>query len=710
MIANKPMYRQTAATRPSGRAQRKWGLLLSSCLVALVGCSSAGSESQASVKTAAGAVDLRQTLVDQRKAEVRLNPPAPTTEPVRLIVPPEAREAVVRAREAMQAKQWDRLRSLIPEADRDPVLGSYVRYWSLRQRLQDAAQPIPQAEIEAFLARNQDAYLADRLKRDWMIAAGRAGDWEQVLALTPIVVEDAQSRCTLLMAQHMSGRKVRAADAVEAFEPNSACWTMLDQFYERRVLGWSDMQGLLRASLETNRHANSRRLAAIMFDGAQMRDYAALMDNPRKWLENRKVVANPAQLELLAIALSRLAYGDKRLENAAWVEKHWEKAMPRPYMEWVWSQFGLVAALNVELDAARWYRKSGTFRMTDYNHAWQVRAELRQPAINWDQVAKAIRRMSSRQAAEPVWVYWYARALSALGNKEAAEQHYRSIAADLSFYGQLASEELGGPQPLPPAPAAVTEAELAAVRNHPGLQRAVELFQLGWRPEAVPEWNFSLRGMDDRELLAASEFAREKHIYDRVVNTSLQTKNEIDMSQRFIAPFSGQVSEKARAIRLDPSWVYGVIRQESRFITDARSRVGASGLMQLMPATAKWVARKIGMTDFHPSRVNEFEVNTILGTNYLRMVLDDLNGSEVLATAGYNAGPRRPVQWRAKLAAPVEGAIFAETIPFTETRIYVKNVMSNAIYYATLFTGQPQSLKQRLGTVTPEANRKVALP
>ena len=710
MIANRPMYRQTAATRPSGRAQRKWGLLLSSCLVALVGCSSAGSESQASVKTAAGAVDLRQTLVDQRKAEVRLNPPAPTTEPVRLIVPPEAREAVVRAREAMQAKQWDRLRSLIPEADRDPVLGSYVRYWSLRQRLQDAAQPIPQAEIEAFLARNQDAYLADRLKRDWMIAAGRAGDWEQVLALTPIVVEDAQSRCTLLMAQHMSGRKVRAADAVEAFEPNSACWTMLDQLYERRVLGWSDMQGLLRASLETNRHANSRRLAAIMFDGAQMRDYAALMDNPRKWLENRKVVANPAQLELLAIALSRLAYGDKRLENAAWVEKHWEKAMPRPYMEWVWSQFGLVAALNVELDAARWYRKSGTFRMTDYNHAWQVRAELRQPAINWDQVAKAIRRMSSRQAAEPVWVYWYARALSALGNKEAAEQHYRSIAADLSFYGQLASEELGGPQPLPPAPAAVTEAELAAVRNHPGLQRAVELFQLGWRPEAVPEWNFSLRGMDDRELLAASEFAREKHIYDRVVNTSLQTKNEIDMSQRFIAPFSGQVSEKARAIRLDPSWVYGVIRQESRFITDARSRVGASGLMQLMPATAKWVARKIGMTDFHPSRVNEFEVNTILGTNYLRMVLDDLNGSEVLATAGYNAGPRRPVQWRAKLAAPVEGAIFAETIPFTETRIYVKNVMSNAIYYATLFTGQPQSLKQRLGTVTPEANRKVALP
>src|SRR5690606_15604709 len=193
-----------------------------------------------------------------------------------------------------------------------------------------------------------------------------------------------------------------------------------------------------------------------------------------------------------------------------------------------------------------------------------------------------------------------------------------------------------------------------------GLQRAVALFELGWRPEAVPEWNFNLRGMNDRQLLAAAELARQEHIYDRVVNTSLLTRNEIDIAQRFIAPFEGQVSAKAREINLDPAWVYGLIRQESRFITDARSRVGASGLMQLMPATAKWVARKIGMKDFHPSRVNEFETNTILGTNYLNMVLNDLDGSEVLATAGYNAGPRRPVQWRSKLAAPVEGAIFAE--------------------------------------------------
>ena len=180
--------------------------------------------------------------------------------------------------------------------------------------------------------------------------------------------------------------------------------------------------------------------------------------------------------------------------------------------------------------------------------------------------------------------------------------------------------------------------------------------------------------------------------------------------QRYIAPFEGRVSAQARSIGLDPAWVYGLIRQESRFVMNARSSVGASGLMQIMPGTARYVARKIGMQNFTPASVNDFDTNTILGTNYLNMVLQDLNGSQVLASAGYNAGPRRPHTWRGTLSHPVEGAIFAETIPFTETRLYVKHVLSNAVYYSGLFTGQPQSLKSRLGTIVPQSNESTDLP
>ena len=143
---------------------------------------------------------------------------------------------------------------------------------------------------------------------------------------------------------------------------------------------------------------------------------------------------------------------------------------------------------------------------------------------------------------------------------------------------------------------------------------------------------------------------------------------------------------------------------------DARSHVGASGLMQLMPATAKWVAGKIGMSNFTPDSVNDFDTNTELGTNYLNMVLRDLNGSQMLASAGYNAGPRRPHNWRSTFTHPVEGAIFAETIPFNETRTYVKNVMSNAVYYAAMFSGQSQSLKERLGNIVPLGAETTNLP
>ena len=171
---------------------------------------------------------------------------------------------------------------------------------------------------------------------------------------------------------------------------------------------------------------------------------------------------------------------------------------------------------------------------------------------------------------------------------------------------------------------------------------------------------------------------------------------------RYLSPYSDQVRPAARKQSIDDAWVYGLMRQESRFITNARSTVGASGLMQLMPATARWVARKIGLKDFHPSQVNDTEVNVLLGTSYMRMVLESLDNHAVLASAAYNAGPGRARKWQAD--APLEGAIYAETIPFTETRDYVKKVMSNAVYYSALFEGRPQSIKSRLGVIGARSN------
>jgi soluble lytic murein transglycosylase len=157
-----------------------------------------------------------------------------------------------------------------------------------------------------------------------------------------------------------------------------------------------------------------------------------------------------------------------------------------------------------------------------------------------------------------------------------------------------------------------------------------------------------------------------------------------------------------QTLGLDKAWVYGLIRQESRFIMDAQSYAGASGLMQVMPSTARWVAKKMGLTDFMQDTITDVRTNIMLGTNYMNMVLGSMDGSQVLATAAYNAGPGRLRSWRAALDKPMESAIFIESIPFFETRVYVKNVMTNATYYAALFESRPQSLKARLGTVGPK--------
>jgi len=237
------------------------------------------------------------------------------------------------------------------------------------------------------------------------------------------------------------------------------------------------------------------------------------------------------------------------------------------------------------------------------------------------------------------------------------------------------------------------------------VQRAQAFFRLNLRSEGVREWNWALRGMSDRELLAASEIALRSGNYDRAIAAADRTRNEHDYSLRYLAPYGDQVRPAARNQALDDAWVYGLMRQESRFISSARSPVGASGLMQLMPATAKWVANKIGLKDFHQGRVNDPETNLLLGTTYMRLVLESLDNHPVLASAAYNAGPGRARRWRAE--RPLEGAIYAETIPFSETRDYVKKVMNNSIYYAALFDGKPQTLKNRLGVIAPRTGGEV---
>jgi soluble lytic murein transglycosylase len=254
------------------------------------------------------------------------------------------------------------------------------------------------------------------------------------------------------------------------------------------------------------------------------------------------------------------------------------------------------------------------------------------------------------------------------------------------------------PLQIPKKAATPTREELAEVTALTGMQRALALYRLGLRTEAAAEWLWTVRKMNDRALLAAAELARDNGIWDRAINTADRTVAEHDFTLRYLMPYGNVLSKQAHVRKLDEPLVFGLVRQESRFIADAKSSAGASGLMQLMPSTARRIAKKIGMKGFSLSRLGRPDVNAALGAYYLRHVLDGFGGSPVLAAAAYNAGPSRARRWCD--AKPLEGAIYVETIPFAETRQYVKKVMANAVYYAAVTGGGDQrSLKSRLGTI-----------
>jgi len=438
-----------------------------------------------------------------------------------------------------------------------------------------------------------------------------------------------------------------------------------------------------------------------------------IFDNPARWLAQRKPSAQPEDRQLRTVAVIRLAASDPEAA-AGQLAQPWASALPAPLKAAAWGVVAKQAALKLQAEAVGWYRRAFDHQRasqepapwSDDTLAWGVRAALRSTAPEaqrWALVLEAVGAMSAQEQKDAAWVYWRARALQAQAPRDAAgdearagaRQLMQSIASPLSFYGKLASEDLGLRPSLPSTPAPPSPAEREAAVGVPGLQRGLHMISLGLRSEGVREWNFTLRGMTDRELLAAAQVACEREVWDRCINTSDRTKAEINLAQRFPTPFRQDVVAAARRIGLDPAYVYGLIRQESRFVMDARSHVGASGLMQLMPATARWTAKKIGL-DFKPEMINDREVNLKLGTAYLKLVLDDFGGSAAMAAAAYNAGPSRPRRWRE--GPLMEVAAWAENIPFNETRDYVKKVLSNATVYAALLEGAPTlALKVRLG-------------
>jgi soluble lytic murein transglycosylase len=576
-------------------------------------------------------------------------------------------------------------------------LALYGDFWRLRLRLEEANP----ADVRVFLTRHAGTVLAEQLRREWLLLLGKTGQWESFRQERPALEKDDPEIACYTLQERWLRRDAAALSEAKLYwrlpKPlPEGCLPLADEMLKSGQLTPKELSERFRLLVQANLMSEAKAVAGPLagkdLPGESMDRIAKA---PAKFLERSALdLETPLGRESAIAALIRLSQSD--LPGAL---QHWNgslrEKLSREDQRYLWAVLGAAGARRGLPEALDWFVNAGDTPLTDDQLAWQARVALRQEA--WTVVKGAIDRMSPPARREPTWIYWRGRALCALGAAEEGEALFGAIAGGDHFYGRLAAEELGMPLRFPPQEPAPRQEELEQAGSLPGLQRSLLLYRLGLRNEAKAEWIWTVRAMSDRELLAAAELAHRNGIWDRAINTAEKTVDVHDFALRYPIPYRDILSRQAKIRSLEEPWVFGLVRQESRFLLDARSPMGASGLMQLLPATARWVAKMIGLKGFNLSWVNRPEVNAALGTFYLRHVLDGFNGNPVLASAAYNAGPSRARQWRG--TKPLEGAIYIETIPFPETRQYVKKVMANTVSYAALLGQEPRTLKSRLGTI-----------
>ena len=605
------------------------------------------------------------------------------------------------ARVAFDRSDRTRLDALAPKLATH-VLQPYVAYWQLKLRLDFADDD----EVKAFLARWPQTPFADRLRVDWLKALGKRGQWTTFGAeYPPPTGEDVELSCYGFQYRRQSEGDV----ALKAARPlwftdkaaPDACEPLFAALIAKGVITVEDRRARYRMATEAGnvRVAQgiaidlpaAERITAQEFLHVERNPAHALAKGDFRWKQQ-------GGRDLALYALERAARTDAAGVRAAWEKQRGRLTEPeRLYGN---ARIAYHASRQLNPRALEWYREAEGAALSEAQRAWRIRAALRAGA--WPDVLTAIEAMPPAEAQDSTWRYWRARALLAVGRVADATAIFTALADDLGFYGLLSAEAIGKPLAITSAPLAPEADALAAFGARGAVQRAVKLAQLDMRAESQREWLYVVRGLPDEALLLAAEYARREGLYDRAINTADRTSTRHDFGLRYMTPFRDQFALAAREQGVDPALLFGIARQESRFVPDIVSSAGAVGLMQLMPPTARWVAKQLNRTDYQPWQISDVEINTQFGAFYFRYWLDRLDRVPALAAAAYNAGPNRAQAWRG--GATLEGAVWVETIPFNETRDYVKKVLANTMLYAHLLDQTYVPLSTRLGLVPPRGS------
>jgi soluble lytic murein transglycosylase len=581
--------------------------------------------------------------------------------------------------------------------NQDYILAPYADYWLMLLNLEDADNQT----VTDFLATYSEYPFADRLRGEYLKKLAKNQDWENFSGeIYNYQLEDSAVACYAAESSAILGdvSVLQGAKSLwlQPKEQASNCASLYDRMQANGALNEEDIWARFRLALADSRISLAKAIVkrSKTFEANQYSLIDKTYASPSVVLAKKNIsFKTKFGRELNLFALNRIAKTNSQQALSAF-NKVGDLFQPED-RSYFYGRLALQAAQRQEPQALQWFQKADKTELNKDQLAWFARSALR--GKNWPVVLSAIAKMEPAQAEEGAWRYWKARALKVKNQTLEANILFAKLSTERHFYGWLAQEELEGFMSAPLSTYKVTDLEVEEIANTPAFQRAEALQRVDLKWEAKSEWALATRDFDDKQLLAAAEFAARNKWYDLAIITADKTTETHDFELRYPTPYRDLMKPAAGEQGVDEAWVYGITRQESRFMHYAKSGVGAAGLMQLMPATAKWAAPRAGISNYHNGMIHELDTNIALGTYYMSHTLEIFNGQEVMATAAYNAGPSRAKKWVAEI--PLEGAIYAETIPFSETRSYVQKVMANAHLYATRLGLKAIPLKKRLGII-----------
>ena len=580
-------------------------------------------------------------------------------------------------------------------------LYDYLEFEQLKHEI--SQKTVDQKEINAFLTAQRDTILEKRLREFWLSKlAKEPGAANDVLFLAEYRdLGDKALACTELSIR-LRNQDKKALDEIQPIwltgdslpdECNATIASWIKAGRLTKALAWSR----ITLAIQEKEYGLAMHLKKYLPSSEQdfVNTWVMVARDPQLVTSSRLFdEKHPALNNIQVYGISRLARRDAELGQKTFEKINKPGHFSEAEKQRIYGALALELATEHNADSALWYAKLKPEYYTPAMHEWHVRQAIWNG--DWKAAAAAVELMPKEQREDSAWQYWYGRALIKLGRTQEANLVLTKVSKERLFQGFFASDLIQTAYPLNLPTPQVTEQHIQLLKKNPAIARALEFYRLKQEDASRIEWDYVTKRMPEWGKQTAATIAYNMGWYDRAIFTLSRAENRNNTTIRFPIVYKDVILTEAKRQQLSPSWVFAIARRESAFVPDARSPVGALGLMQLMPLTAKQLSRKLREPYLSPNQLLDVRRNVHLGTAYLNQLFEDLGDNFVLATAAYNAGPHRVYQWLPPERVAMDADIWIENIPFYETREYVKNVLIYRMIYENRISPPPARLNTLL--------------